>query len=103
MSGPWAEDGRLTPLSQAQRDLLAQHERRITGAARPGSIRVLAVVEEGGRWTVDLDCVDLVEEVRAPGGDPSAVRFVIQVDDDAFQHDLPVAVLRMIADRIREL
>lgn len=29
MSGPWAEDGRLTPLSQAQRDLIAQHEQRL--------------------------------------------------------------------------
>lgn len=32
MSGPWAEDGRLTPLSAADRERLAEHERRIANA-----------------------------------------------------------------------
>ena len=94
----------MPALTQAERELIAQHERRIDMVApRPGSIRVLAVIEEAGVWSVDLDCVDLTEEIRGAGGDPSAVRFVIQADDDAFQHDLPVAVLRQIAERIREL
>jgi hypothetical protein len=104
VTGPWAEDGRMPAMTDDERALIVQHERRIAVAApRPGSIRVLAVIGEAGVWSVDLDCVDLTEEIREAGGDPTAVRFVIQADDDAFQHDLPVAVLRQIANRIREL
>lgn len=94
----------MPDLTPAERELLAQHERRIAIVSpQRGTIRVLAVTEEAGAWSVDLDCVDLADEIRGAGGDPAAVRFVIQVDDDAFQHDLPVAVLRQIAERIREL
>lgn len=32
MSGPWAEDGRLTPLTEADRERIADHERRIAEA-----------------------------------------------------------------------
>lgn len=32
MSGPWAEDGRLPPLSDADRERIAAHEQRIADA-----------------------------------------------------------------------
>lgn len=103
MTGPRAEGGDRPPLTAAERQLLDQHERRIALAFPPdGTIRVLAVVEESGEWSVELDLAELADETRA-AADPTAVRFVIQVADDAFQHDLPVAVLRQIAKRIREL
>jgi hypothetical protein len=101
VTGPHAEGGPMPPVD---RGLLAQHEQRIAMAfPKHGSIRVLAVVEEAGTWSVDLDLADLADEVLVADVDPTAVRFVIHVADDAFQHDLPVAVLRQIAKKIGEL
>lgn len=62
-------------------------------------IRVLAATFDDGRWSVDLDV-----EVE-PAEDPGLVRFVVAAGDGAFSStvDLPVDVLRRIAERIAEL
>lgn len=63
------------------------------------TIRVLAATVDDGRWSVDLDVED------EPAADPSLVRFVLAAGDGSFSCtlDLPVDVLRALAERIAEL
>jgi hypothetical protein len=95
-----AEGGPLPPVD---RDLIAQHERRLALAfPRAGTVRVLSVVEDGGTWHVDLDVVPVEDETFDPA-DPDAVRVHIETEQGAARADLPVEVLQRIAERIREL
>lgn len=103
MSGPWAEDGRLTPLTDADRERIAQHERRLAIARPPaGTIRILSVVQDDATWHVDLDVEPVADETHSPT-DPDSVRLHIETDEGSSRSDLPVEVLQRIAQRIREL
>ena len=95
-----AEGGPLPPVDPER---LAQHERRLALVFPPdGTIRVLSAVQDGDTWRVDLDVAPVDEETRVPT-DPAAVRLHIETDAGSSSNDLPVEVLRRIADRIREL
>lgn len=103
MTGPWAEDGRMPPISEAGRRLIAQHERRIAVAHPPaGTIRILSVIQDDGTWTVDLDVEPVADENAGPA-DLGTVRVHFKTDAGGLQADLPTEVLKVIADRIREL
>lgn len=80
-----------------------------SGPGRPGppeppepparSIQVLAATFDDGQWSVDLDV-----EVE-PAEDPTLVRLVVADAEKRLSigADLPVAVLRRLAERIAEL
>lgn len=103
MTGPYAEDGRMPDLTTAERELIAQHERRLAVARPPvGTIRILSVVQDDGTWHVDLDVEPVSEEHGGPAG-LGTVRVHIETDTGGLQADVPTEVLQRIADRIREL
>lgn len=103
MTGPFAEDGRMPPISDAGRRLIAQHERRLAVAHPPaGTIRILSVVQDDGTWNVDLDVEPVADELAGPA-DLGTVRVHFETDSGGLQADVPAEVLKRIADRIREL
>lgn len=63
------------------------------------TIRILAATFDDGRWSVDLDVDD------EPAEDPELVRFVVADVAAPFSatFDMPVEVLRRMAERIAEL
>ena len=103
MTGAYAEEERLPPISAADRARIAEQERRLAVAWPPdGTIRILSVIQDDGSWTVDLDVEPVAEENAGPA-DLGTVRVHFRTDTGGLRADLPTEVLKVIADRIREL